>query len=342
MAGLSHVPAALQLYSVDTPSAQNVNKNFHSNKVEATLHKLQFQKAFSFGGYALASQKHPKRLMVRWATFKGLAALILFIFASALVEYFTVAYAVSLGVEDQNPLQWSFQFPGTSWTATLRISLLFHIVPMAAIIALTFSWICLTKYVALRAPKTPEEKFKHLENGKLTSKIGRAVKNYLGRIKHALLRSKGVAYFWGKASFAKTAMKSALTMLIAFSLLLLLFSLSTYPRLIHRAVLNLYQNNPSTLEFVRSAGNAVKGLAETLAPIGWACAAINNALVAMAPSFRAVAAGFGSLIKPLAELPPTGKYLFFQNFAVWVSALAVLFYGKLVRKSYRHRRIKRS
>lgn len=280
--------------------------------------------------------------MVRWANFKGSAALILFIFASALVEYFVVAYAVSLGVEDQNLLQWSFQFPRTSWTITLTISPLFHIVPAAAIIALTFSWICLTKYVALRTPKTPEEKFKHLERGKLTSKIGRAVKNYLGRIKRALLGSKGAAYFWSKVSFAKTAIKSALTMLIAFLMLLLLFSLLAYPRLIRQALLNFYQNNPLTLDFVRSAGDAARGLAETLAPIGWACTAINNALIAMAPSFRAVAASFGSLIKPLAELPPAGKYLFFQNFAVWVSALAVLFYGQHVRKSYRYKRIKRS
>jgi hypothetical protein len=62
--------------------------------------------------------------------------------------------------------------------------------------------------------------------------------------------------------------------------------------------------------------------------------------MAMAPGFRA-AASFGDLVKPLTELPPTGKYLVFQNFAVWVSALGVLFYGVHVQKGYRYRRVKR-
>lgn len=296
------------------------------------------------------TQKFLKGPMFSWVTLKSVTATILFIAISALIEYFIVMYAVSLGVEDENLLKWSFQLPGTSWTMTVVISTLFHLVPICVIVALTFSWICLTKYVALKTPRAIEEKFKRLERGKrqdlkgkrkLTSKISRGMANFLGKVKSALLRVKGIAYLSAKLSLAKATVKSALTILPAFSALILLFSLLAYPRLIYHAFLGLYQNSPSALNFALSMGNAAKGLAETLAPIGWGCAAINNAITAAAPTLRAIAANFGSLIKPLADLPPVCKYLVFQNFAAWISALAVFFHGLYGRKGYRYRRGKR-
>jgi len=278
--------------------------------------------------------------MFRWVTLKGLTAIILFLIAAAIIEYFVVAYAISLGVKEENSL--------TSWP--VAISPLFHLVPISAIIALTLSWICLTKYLALKTPRALEEKFKRFEKGKrqtlkdkrkLTSKISRAVTSSFSKIKSTLLRFRAVAYVCSRMSFAKTTLKSALIILLAFSALVLLFSLLVTPQLIRQTFLNLYRNNPSMFNFVMSISNAARGFAETLAPIGWVCTAINNALMAMAPGFRAVAAGFGGLIKPLAELPPASKYLVFQNFAVWVSALTVLLYGVYVQKGYRYRRVKR-
>ncbi|MEM2953048.1 MAG: hypothetical protein QXU21_02075 [Candidatus Bathyarchaeia archaeon] len=288
----------------------------------------------------MAFQNPPKCLMLRWTTLKGLIAIILFLIAAAILEYFVVVYAISLGVEEGNPL--------TSWP--VAISPLFHLVPISAIIALTLSWICLTKYLALKTPKAFEEKFKRFDKGKKQSikdkrgfapKISRAVKGSLSKMKSALLKFRAVAYVWNKMSFAKTTLKSALTILLAFSALVLLFSLLVNPQLIRDAFLTLYRSNPSAFNFARSTSYAARGFAETLAPIGWACTAINNAIIAAAPSFRAFAAVLGNLIKPLAELPPVGKYLVFQNFAVWFSALAVLFYGVYVRKGYRYRRVKR-
>jgi hypothetical protein len=204
--------------------------------------------------------------------------------------------------------------------------------------------------LALKTPRALEEKFRRFEKvkrqalkdkRKLTSKISRAITGSLGKVKSALLKFRAVAYVWSKMSFARTTLKSALIMLLAFSAFILLFSILMNPQLIRQTFLNLYRNNPSAFSFVRSISNAARGFAETLAPIGWVCTAINNALMATAPGFRAVAAGFGGLIKPLAELPPAGKYLVFQNFAVWVSALAVLLYGVYVQKGYRYRRVKR-
>ena len=262
----------------------------------------------------------------------------MFIITAVIIEFFIVIYAISLGVKEENPL--------TSWPVT--ISPIFHLIPISAIIALTLSWICLTKYLALKTPKSFEEKFRHFEKGKrhvkdkrgFTSKISRAVKGSLGEVKSALLRFRAVAYVWNKMSFAKATIKSALIIFFVFSALILLFSLIVNPQLIRQTFLNLYRD-PSAFNFVRSTSDAAKGFAETLAPIGWVCTAINNAIIAAAPGFRAVAAVLGSMIKPLAELPPAGKYLIFQNFAVWVSAFMVLFYGMYVKKGYRYRRVKR-
>jgi len=69
---------------------------------------------------------------------------------------------------------------------------------------------------------------------------------------------------------------------------------------------------------------------------------MNNALLSAAPGFRDFVAGLGIVIKPLADLDNVGKYLVFQNVAVWVSAIAVLFYGEYVRKGYRYKKGRRS
>lgn len=279
--------------------------------------------------------------MFRLSTLKGLTVIILFIIAAAIIEYFIVVYAISFGVKEENPL--------TSWP--VAISPILHLVPTSAIIALTLSWICLTKYLAFKTPRAFEGKFKRFGKSKkanikdkrdLLSRISSTVKGSLGKIKSSLLRFRAVAYFWNKMSPAKTTLKSALMILVAFSALILLFSVLVNPQIIRQTFLNLYRDNPSAFNFVRSTSDSARGFVENLAQIGWACTSINNAIIAAAPSLRAVGAGIGNLVKPLAELPPAGKYLVFQNFAVWFSALTVLFYGMYVKKGYRYRRVKRS
>jgi len=291
--------------------------------------------------------------MFRWTTLKGLAAIILFLTIAALIEYSVVLYAINLGVnKDETLLQWSFQFPGTDWTITIAVSPLFHLVPIAVIITLAFSWTHLTKYVAVKPHRTPKEKVRPVvkrrkesrlkEARKLTSKISHAVKRFFGKIRSELLRVKGVAYLWQKIHFAKAAIKSALTVLLVFSVFIIIASLLAYPQLIYRTISYAYQNNPSLLGFVKSTNNFARGIAEALAPIGWICSSINNALLSIAPSFRDFVLSLGGLIKPLTELDDVGKYLVFQNVAAWVSALTALFYGEYRRKSFRYRKRKRS
>jgi hypothetical protein len=295
----------------------------------------------------LPTEKPPKRLVFHWKTLKGLAAILLFLIAATLIEYLVVLYAINLGVKDETLLQWSPQFPGTDWIITIAISPLFHLVPIAVIIALVSSWTYLTRHVAVKPPEkwkgkgkpAAKQRKEHELKGlkKLTSKI----RDFFRRIKSGLLRIKGVAYLWQKIHFARATIKSALTVLLVFGTFILLVSLLTYPQLIYWTVSNAYQNDPSLLGFAKSIGNSGKGIADALAPIGWICSAVNNALLSIAPRFRDFVLSLGVLIKPLAELDDVGKYLVFQNVATWVSALTAIFYGEYRRKSYQYKKRRR-
>jgi hypothetical protein len=276
---------------------------------------------------------------------KGLTAIFLFLLIATFIEYLVILYAVNLGVKD-NILQWSFQFLGTNWLITFAISPLFHLVPIAVIIALVSGWIYLTKFMAVKPTEKRREKIKPAvqrkerslkEAKKLASKASHAIRSFFSKIKSGFLRVKGVAYLWQRIHFARATIKSALTILLAFTTFITIVSLLTYPQLIYRTITDAYQNNPSLLNFVKSTNKSLKGIAETLAPL---CSAINNALIFIAPGFRDFALSLGGLVKPLADLPPAGKYLVFQNAAAWASALIALFYVEM-RKGYRPRKGKK-
>jgi len=286
-----------------------------------------------------------------WTTLKAIVAIILFLIIAALIEYSIVLYALNLGVKDENLLKWNLQFPRTNWTATITVSPLFHLVPIAVIITLISSWSYLTKYIAVKPNKTLKPKAKPTKRQKkqglkkarkLASKISRTVKNFCDKIKSALSRAKGVAYPWQKTHFARATTKSALTVLLVFAVSILLVSLLAYPQLIYRIASSAYQKNPSLLNFAKSTSNSVKGIAEALAPIGWIFSSINNALLWVAPGFRDFVLALGVLIKPLTDLDNAGKYLVFQNIAAWFSALTALLYGEYMGKGYRYKKKKRS
>ncbi|MEM3696819.1 MAG: hypothetical protein QXQ94_04850 [Candidatus Bathyarchaeia archaeon] len=270
----------------------------------------------------MATKKTQKRLMIRWTTLKGLTAIILFLIIAALIEYAIVLYAINLGV-NETPLQFSLQFPGTDWTITLAISPLFHLVPIAVIIALAASWTYLTRHITIKPPETTK--------GKTQPTKRRKEAKVFGKIKSGLLRVKSIAFIWQKIHFARATIKSALTVFLLFSIFVLIVSLLAYPQLIYRTISNAYQNNPSLLNFV-------KGTAEALAPIGAIFSGINNALLSAAPTFRDFVLSIGIIIKPLVDSDNVGKYLAFQNAAAWICAITVLIYGEYARKGYRYRR----
>jgi hypothetical protein len=278
----------------------------------------------------LSTQKPSKRLVIRWATLKGLVAIILFLLIATLIEYAIVLYAMNIGVKEKPEalLQWTFSFPGTNWIVTITVSPLFNLVPIAVIIMLAFCWIYLTRQTAIKPSEVRRGK---VELGAKRVKESR-VKEFFGKIKAGLLKIKGFAYVWQKIHFARATIKSALTVLIVFATFILLVSLFAYPRLIYQAISNAYQSNPSLFNFV-------KGTSQALASLG---GVLNSALLGAAPSFRNFALGLGSVIGPLASLDNAGKYLVFQNIAAWISALITILYGEYIRKGYRYRARRKS
>ncbi|NIO37970.1 hypothetical protein GTO27_09740 [Candidatus Bathyarchaeota archaeon] len=288
------------------------------------------------------SVRRPKHLVFRWSTRRGLVAIILFLTVTTLAEYIVVLYATNLGVEDKTSLGWKLPFPGSQLTITLTISPLFHLVPAAVVVALTYSWTYLTNHLAVRRPKTRKEKtrsevdrsgkrnFKKIE--RLTSRI----RSFFGEVKARLLKIKGIAHLRQRIHFARATIISALTVLLLFGTLILVVSLSTYPKLIHWTVSGAYQSSPPLVEFVKSVGSLGTNIVAFLAPINWVCSSINTALLSIASGFRDFVASLGGLIQPLAELDNAQKYLLFQNVSAWASALAVLLYGAYRRQSYRY------
>lgn len=260
--------------------------------------------------------------MIRWATLKGFAAIVLFLIIAALTECVIVLYAMNLGVEDTASLQWIIPL------LTITISPLFHLVPIAVIITLLFCWIYLTRHIAIRPHETGKPKAGTVaKRGKETES-----RSFFDEVKSRLLRVKGIAYVWQKVHFARITIKSALTILLVFGTFILIFSLLAFPKLIPQTITGLYQNNPAFL-------NLMKDASETLAPVGSIFSGINNALLATAAGFGGFVSGLGNILRPLTGLDDAGKYLVFQNAAAWIAALVVLFYGEL-RKSYRFKKSK--
>lgn len=266
---------------------------------------------------------------------KGLTAIIIFLLIAIILEYLIILFATNLGVKEtsENVLQWTLQFPWTDWSFTLTVSPLFHLVPMAVIIALVFSWVYLTKQASVKPLKPPKVKYSFMGKRKesKTARISKSIKNFFGKINARLTKVKVFAFLSQKIHFAKAAIKSALLILFIFLSFILIFSLFAYPQLIYRTISNAYQNNPALLGFV-------KGSAEALAPIGALFAVLNNALISASPAFRDFAMSFGAVIAPLANLDDVGKYLVFQNVAAWIAALSALLHKEYSRKASRYMR----
>ena len=274
----------------------------------------------------LTSQPTPRRLFIRWVTLKGLIAIVVFLALAVLAEYLIVLYAMDLGVKDVGVLK-------INWPLTITISPLFHLVPTAIIITLLFTWIYFTKKLSVKPlqtiGKTQFPSGRRTQMRQPAPKANQTPKISLAKTKPSL---------WEKIYSARTTVKSALAVFVVFMLLVLIVSLLAFPALIYQTIKSAYQNNSSLYNFVVSVGNALRGFAEAVSPIGWVATAINNGLLAIAPGVGSVGLALGSLIAPLANLDPAGRYLVFQNAAAWISVLLVLFYGQYARKSYRYRK----
>lgn len=266
---------------------------------------------------------------------KGLIAIIVFFAVAVLAEYLVVLYAMDLGVKDVAVLK-------IDWPVTITISPLFHLVPTAVIITLLLTWRYLTKKLSVKPlqtiRRTEASGLRRTEVKQPVSKTSQTTKSSLGKTKPGLSRVRGVSYLWEKIYFARATIKSALTVFLTFLILVLMVSLLAYPALVYQTLARAYQNNSPLYNFVVSVANSLRGFAEAASPIGWIAATINNGLLAIAPGIRDLGLSLGSIIKPLADLDPAGKYLVFQNAGAWISVLLILFYGEYARKPYRYRK----
>lgn len=257
----------------------------------------------------LSSHNIPKHIVSRWTTLKRSAATVVFLAIAILAESLVVAYAASLGVKDETALQWSAKLPSSDWSITLAVSPLFHLVPITVIMTLISTWMYMSRQVFVPPSEVAKTKL---------------------RMDSQHMKEKDVRLF-GRAMPARATVRSALTVLIVFSGLVMATSFLVYPQLIYENISGSYQSNSSFLSFVRGTG-------EALAPVGSVFSVVNSALLSLAPSFRNFVIGIGGAISFPVSLDNAGKYLVFQNAAAWISAIAVLLHGEYGRSYRRHRK----
>lgn len=258
----------------------------------------------------MAAQKPQKPSIVRWASLRGIASILVFLVLAILIECAIILYANGLGLTE-NP---DNRILGV-------ISPLFHLVPAAVIITLVFSWTYLARCMAMKAREIAKKKT-------LTAKKAKPKKSFFEGLKAKILSVEIFVSLQQK--MADVTVKSALTILSLFIVFSFTVFLLAYPRIIYEAVTNAYRNNPALLNFV-------KGTTEALAPIFWIFSAVGNALVSLAPAFRDFVLALGTIISPVVSLDAAGKYLAVQNAAAWISALLALTYGEHARKGRRYR-----
>lgn len=299
----------------------------------------------------MTSEERRKPLIFKWTAPKGFAAIILFFILALLIEYLIVYFFTSSGLTDK--------FLVTFFT--INISPMFHFIPIGVIIVLVASWAYLTKNMAvvplrISPAKKPLEmrgrqqlrprkvRFKSFRKffegiGKKFGRVGQAIRAFFSRIAAAILRIRGVSYLQRRLFFARAAVKSTAIVLAVFVAFVLVSYLLAYPKVSYDLASGLYGSNPSFHGFILKTIEMGKGIAQALSPIGWLASAIDNALRAVAPSFRNALEGFGApIMKSLSKLDLLGRYLICQNVAAWISALVALAYGEYTSSLYRIRK----
>lgn len=292
----------------------------------------------------MSSEKPVKRLVFRWTALKGLTAILLFFILALIIESVMVFLFQSSGLRDEFLMSQAFQVPGTSFSLTITISPIFHLMPLGVIVVLVSSWTYLTKYIAvaprrISAPRrTPETRrrrdigakkvrFKRIRQS--FKRLNRRLRGIGRRMSTAFRRIRGVSYVLQRLSFAKATVKGAATVLLVFLTSAFALSLLVYPSLIHDRVVGLYGANPSFHGFVLET-------LETVRVVGGFFSSIDNALHAAAPGFRNSLEGFGTAMsEPLVKLDIVWKYAVCQNVAAWISAVVALTYGQYASRGYR-------
>lgn len=279
-----------------------------------------------------SQEKRWRRLIIRWTALKGFAAMLLFLAVAFLLEYLIVYSFLSGGLNDEFTWIKTFQVPYVNWSFTVAVSPLLHLLPLSVIIVLISSWAFLTRHIAfipqriksakkavIKRQPSQRRRFKSIR--KFFKRINRSMQKIGRAFREAFLRIPGFSKLSRRLFFARTAVRSAMIILLAFISFAFLAYILAYPWRVHDTVINFYRENPSFMTFVIETQERFQSLGQSLAPI-------NNALLAAAPSFRSSLQSLGASAEPIVKLDITGKYLLVQNLAAWVCAAIALAYGK--------------
>ncbi len=255
----------------------------------------------------MVSKRKREYLIFSWTSPKGLLSIGLFLALASISEFFMVSFFAGSGLTETSV------YP-------LPVSPLFHILPLAVILVLVSSWMYLTNHIVTRShrispPKVSKRRRRRPRRTKSTGFIIGAIKNILNKINSVLPPSHGVSSLPQRLSFSRAAFESILTLLTIFLLSIVLLSVLVYPNLFTDFAVGFYSKTSPIQGFMRS-------FAGGLVPIA-------RGLDSIAPGFRKA---FEDLV--LARPPSLNegdllwRYVFCQNVAAWISAIATLAYVK--------------
>ncbi len=280
----------------------------------------------------MTSKGQRNRLTFRWTAPKGLLTIVLFLALALISEFFMVSFFTVAGLTEA----FSFKF------FTVTVSPLFHLLPLGVVLVLVSSWIYLTKYLAMGARKQSLAKVSQIRRRRprrrktrlnFLRRIFGAIENFFSQIGSFFLRSRGVSFVQRRLSFGRLTFESMVTVLTIFLLSIIILYVLVYPNLFNDFAVELYSANSALHGFVLKTIEVLQGIAKALAPI---VSAIDGGLHAIAPGFRNA---FEGLVTSRPQSFTGGdllwRYVFCQNAAAWVSAIAALAYGKYVSKTYR-------
>jgi hypothetical protein len=269
----------------------------------------------------MGSKEKRDRVAFSWTAPKGLLTIGLFLALALISEFFMVYFFVFSGLTEV------VAYP-------LPVSPLFHLLPLAVILVLVSSWIYLTKHIAMRPRRTSPAKVskgrRRRPRGRKTRKSTRnvigAIKNVFSKISSVFIRSPGGSFVQRRLSIGRVALESAVAVLTIFLLSIILLSVLVYPNLFTDFAVGLYSANLAFHRFVLKIIETLQGI---FAPIDWG-------LRAIAPGFRNA---FEGLVTSRAQSLTGGdllwRYVFCQNAAAWISAIAALVYVRYGGRTYR-------
>ncbi|MCW4035283.1 MAG: hypothetical protein NWF03_07960 [Candidatus Bathyarchaeota archaeon] len=247
-----------------------------------------------------------------WTAPQGLSLIGVFVVLALICEVVMVSFFSYAGLTDIS-------------LAPLPISPLYHLVPLAVIVVLVSSWIYLTNNI-IKSPrrtaspkvsKTRTSRRRHTKR-KQTS-FTDSITNFFNKIGKALSDTDSGLH--GRLSLNEAVFESTVTLLTFFLLSAVILALLAYPRLFADFVVGLYSTT-STLQGI------MQGLADALVPI---VTGLNSIAIGFSNAFS-------GLIGPPASLTGADimlSYVFCQNAAAWISALAALFYVNSSKSVFR-------